>query len=770
MRGGLEPALSGMWYSGAEAAMAAVIMAAVMLLFIVLVAFFIRRAERRRASDAVEQAARRLELLQNVSQPLEGEIFDGETPGDALVSEVDLPAVAARSASSRNSGASTNPAEVSEATLTQPADISRFYAHVRSLNTEAVRIDFFEYHAAARQLLFLTGLATLLGPGSQIFREMPDAAFFSQFACVPLNGRVPETGVEHCEAVLARFREAARTSLEAGDLFRFEFHAKSRTGESLVLRCWGRPDKANGKIDGAMMDITQEAVQRAADRNRFQYDNITGFFNRNALTDVGGRVLASRGEGELVVFAYFSLRRYGEFEARFGMLAGNTYIRVFADLLGQTVSDKTTLFRWWGPNFLCIVRGFRSQALIAPTVAQVVDYLSKQTRTVEGIQTTFPLSVGYAVAGLDGETPAELLEYAAFAQHELDSGSGVCIRAFDRLRYDTSRQVTLRRSFIREVVERNELYCVYQPIVCLKTGEIYGYEALSRPTGAMYSHIGELIEDAENTGNYAVLEKRMVYNALDGFLMRPGKYRDAWLFINTAPTPALSAADYQDIRDRYFSQMQVVYEVTERSRIDPEEMDRRKALVRETGARFALDDFGSGYSNHLALLALEPDIIKIDQGLIRDVDKDTRKQHMLGDMIAYARLGGTQVLAEGVETAAELETVCRMGVDYAQGFHLARPDVLFREVSPAAVDQIRQLHPTSGSTGEQAESSQAPAPSSGEESTPLPLHPNGEERTPIPTHPGGGQSPRQPVGEPAVSGGARLRLVSGGAHKERNNA
>jgi EAL domain-containing protein (putative c-di-GMP-specific phosphodiesterase class I)/GGDEF domain-containing protein len=731
-----------MWYSGAEAAVAAVIMAAVMLLFIVLVAFFIRRAERRRAADAVEQAARRLKTLQD-GRPVPdrdsfgGESLDGETPGDGWAAGAERPVAAARSAASRDNGASADPAEVSDATLTRPADISRFYAHVRTLNTEAVRIDFFEYHAATRQLLFLTGLATLLGPGSQIFREMPDADFFSEFACVSLNGRIPDAGEEHSEAVLARFREAARTSLAAGEFFRFEFRAKARSDECLVLRCWGRPDKANGKIDGAMMDITQEAVQRAADRNRFQYDNITGFFNRNALTDVGGRVLASRGEGELVVFAYFNLRRYGEFEARFGMLAGNTYIRVFADLLGQTVSDETTLFRWWGPNFLCIVRGLRQQALVVPTVSQVVDYLSKQTRAVEGIQTTFPLSVGYAVAGLDGETPAELLEYAAFAQHELDSGSGVCIRAFDRTRYDASRQVTLRRSFIREVVERNELYCVYQPIVCLKTGEVYGYEALSRPTGAMYNYIGELIEDAENTGNYAVLEKRMVYNALDGFLGRPEKYRDAWLFINTAPTPALSAADYQDIRDRYFSQMRVVYEVTERSRIDPEEMDRRKALVRETGARFALDDFGSGYSNHLALLALEPDIIKIDQGLIRDVDKDTRKQHMLGDMIAYARLGGTQVLAEGVETAAELETVCRMGVDFAQGFHLARPDVLFREISPAVADRIRQWQPVPGRAEEQTETVPDSAPSRG---------------------------------EPAVTGGARLRLVSGGAHKERNNA
>ena len=583
------------------------------------------------------------------------------------------------------------------------SDISRFYSHVRVLNGQGFRIDFFEYHVRQHRFLFMTGLATLFGTGSQIYREMDDAEFFERFAC-SIRLQDAEAGREPDELdagrTLAEFRTLAADCLASGNPFSLEMRAMSMDDGVLWLRCWGRPDADTGRIDGALLDITGEVRQRAADLNRFMTDGITGFYNRNALTEVGGRILAEREPGEILTFLYFGLRQYGDFEARFGMVAANGYIRTFAEMLRSRMTDRHVMFRWWGPDFLCIVRGFHSVEAVLENGRRIMGDVISQRRSVNGVLADFPVAVGYAVAGIHGDTPTELLEHAAFAEHEVISGQAQNLNEFNRIRYDEARQVALRRSFIRDMIERNDLYVVYQPIVSLKTGEIFGFEALSRPANRIYRNIGELIDDAEDTGHYAILERRMVYNALDGFMERPEQYRDAWLFINTAPTQSLTEADYLDIRDRYFSFMHVVYEVIERNRIDPDEMLRRKAMVRGTGAKFALDDFGSGYSNHLALLALEPDIIKIDRGLVQGVDCDPRKQQMLEDIIGYARQGGTRVLAEGVETRGELAALCRMGVDYAQGFHLARPAVAFGSVSEEAASviqaMVRTIHPDTG--------------------------------------------------------------------------
>lgn len=697
---------------GESASIAAAVIMGALFLVMAALSLLIRRSERRRLARTLARAAEQVRMLPASLPPEQDETLSQKplTDADILVS-------AAREAFARVRGKLESLEGESARNRLLAAEISRFYAHVRVLNGQDFRIDFFEYHADSGHFVFLTGLATLFGAGSQIFREMDDLDFFPRFACslgedrpgAPAGGTGPAVSGEMsdtaslgeaAERVRLSFNLAARESLETGSPFLIEFRAFSEEDGYLWLRCWGQPDTAGRKIDGSMLDISREVGQREADRNRFLYDNITGFLNRNALSEIGGRALDTRKPGEMIAFVYFGLRRYSEFENRFGMMAGNSYIRVFADLLRERATDRMTLFRWWGPNFLCIVRGLSSDDSIRTRAEEMLGTIASQQRLVDGISTDFPVTAGYAVAGLHGDTPAELLEHAAFAKHEADSGQSAVLNGFNRERFDESRQVTLRRSFIRDVINRNELYVVYQPIVSLKTAEVHGFEALSRPANGIYRSITELIGDAEDTGHYAILEKRMVYNALDGFMERPEAYRDAWLFINTAPVPALTASDYQDIKERYFGFLRVVYEVIERSRIDPDEMARRKALVRETGARFALDDFGSGYSNHLALLALEPDIIKIDRGLVSQVDKDIRKQQMLEDIIGYARLGGTRVLAEGIETAGELETLCRMGVDYAQGFFLGRPGVSFSGVLPEAAAIIqgmsRNQRPTAG--------------------------------------------------------------------------
>ncbi len=553
-------------------------------------------------------------------------------------------------------------------------NISEFYGQMRTLKDADLKFDFFEYDLEKSEFSFISGMITAPLYNTES-NEIEAKKLFEDFKA---NVRLED------------FIKQTQKSLEEDTPFFFECSLENR-GQRLWFRFWGQPNKDKTRITGAITDITREMYEKNAEKERAIHDNITGFYNRNALSEVAGKAIAEGVEGESVVFVYIGLTGYQEFQERFGMVAGNTYIRECAEVFKKFLKDFLIPFRWWGSDFLALVKGVKNMETFRKEMVSIINKVEKYIGDVDGIAVTFPLAVGYAVSGIHGETPAELLEYASFAEHEALREVAMSPNEFNRERYDEARRASLRRTFIKDIIDRNQLFVVFQPIVSLRTGELFGFEALSRPANPIYRSIVELIDDAEASGHYTILEKRMVYNALDTYMDRNEKFKDQFLFINTAPYATLDEKDYNDIRDRYFGHMKVVFEVIERNRMEPEEINRRKSIVTKAGAKFALDDFGSGYSNHLALLALEPDIIKIDRELVRGIDNDLRKQHMLEDMISYSRYRGTRVLAEGVETRDELETLCRMGIDFAQGYYTGRPSEKLQEPDPKIQQFIRGI-------------------------------------------------------------------------------
>ena len=118
----------------------------------------------------------------------------------------------------------------------------------------------------------------------------------------------------------------------------------------------------------------------------------------------------------------------------------------------------------------------------------------------------------------------------------------------------------------------------------------------------------------------------------------------------------------------------VVLEITEHSLVDDYGLlNRRLAPLREAGVRVAVDDAGAGYASMRHVLAIHPDIIKLDLSLTRGIDTDSPRRALAAALIEFARQTQSQVVAEGVETASELAALQALGVDDVQGYHLAPP-------------------------------------------------------------------------------------------------
>jgi EAL domain-containing protein (putative c-di-GMP-specific phosphodiesterase class I) len=144
------------------------------------------------------------------------------------------------------------------------------------------------------------------------------------------------------------------------------------------------------------------------------------------------------------------------------------------------------------------------------------------------------------------------------------------------------------------------------------------------------------------------------------------------------------------LRDERFAELvgqveaeRVVVELTEHLRVDDYAgLGEAVARLRRYGARLSVDDAGAGYASFSHVLELRPDMVKLDRSLVRRIDRDGLRRDLAASLVGFAHRAGALVVAEGLETAAELATVEALGVEYGQGYYLARPGPL--GASPAA--------------------------------------------------------------------------------------
>ena len=244
---------------------------------------------------------------------------------------------------------------------------------------------------------------------------------------------------------------------------------------------------------------------------------------------------------------------------------------------------------------------------------------------------------------------------------------------------------------VNEILDKNKINYHFQPIVNAKNGEIYAYEALMRVDTdpvippllvIKYAGIFDRLYDIENA---------TFNNVLAYINKNSGKFSpEAKIFINSIPGQRLRKEDMQIMADKAKAFAgRLVVEFTEQSEIDDEELNAMKAEYRKAGFETAVDDYGTGYSNVSNLLRYMPNYVKIDRALLANIQDSPQKQHFVKDIIEFSHDNNIMALAEGIETAEEIETVINLGVDLIQGFYTARPsEKIIRSIPQAIKDEI----------------------------------------------------------------------------------
>ena len=446
------------------------------------------------------------------------------------------------------------------------------------------------------------------------------------------------------------------------------------------------PSAIESRLAAFITHVAGIVIQRrqAEDRIRFlaHNDALTGLPNRTRLEPVIDHALrnAAQAGAELAV-VFIDIDGFKNVNDGLGHQAGDGVLRVIADRLLSRLGPRETAARFSGDEFVVLLRdaGLDSGATLARVAA--LRAAVGAPIAIDGRTFHLTASMGVAHYPRDGLTPGALIANADAALYRAKEFGRDNVQLFTREMKQGQDGRLFRQEEMRRGVAEAEFLLHYQPQVSLTTGHVVGVEALVRwqhPTLGLLSP-GEFVPLAEQTG--------LIVKLGDWVLRSACRQARAW---QQAGLPPLMVS--VNVSARQFREQDWVGQVAAalaESELDPQWLelelteslimqDPRQAAVtmlslRDLGVHIAIDDFGTGYSNLSSLNTFPISRLKIDQSFVRGLPDARGDSAITGAVISLGRQLGLLVIAEGVETQAQMDFLRDKGCDAVQGYFIGRP-------------------------------------------------------------------------------------------------
>jgi len=452
-------------------------------------------------------------------------------------------------------------------------------------------------------------------------------------------------------------------------------------------------------IIGTLMDVTEEIEKRKRIEHERDYDLLTNRFNRRAFERNAQDLFDRQPEMLQPVSAMLmmDMDNLKSINDTYGHDSGDTYIRSFADALDVFADEQCIIGRRSGDEFYVLFYGYASkEALLEVIQRGWLAIKQKKCQISDSASVTLAVSGGVALYPEHSVLFPQLLHYADFAMYCVKNGVKGSLLEFTKESYEKSGYLMNGIQALNNLLEKRLVRYAYQPIVRAKDATILGYELLMRPTVAELPTPEYVLRLASQQGKLHQVEVMTWQKALESAdeLRKTQKLpMDAKLFINSIASHSLSPQDEKWVEEHFAHLLpSVVLEITERESRSEQDTNNKVEYMRRFSAHVAIDDFGSGYNNEHSLVSIDADYVKLDMSFVRNVHLDSRKRNWLATLLSFTKKSNIRVIAEGVETLDELEVLCALGVDYYQGYYIARPDYDPPVPSQEVVDSIRQAY------------------------------------------------------------------------------
>lgn len=417
--------------------------------------------------------------------------------------------------------------------------------------------------------------------------------------------------------------------------------------------------RVNSKFKQANSDLLEHQIR----------EGLTGLLNMKGFIKNIEEQYFSNVDGRKLVLVALDIERLKGINEGFGHEEGDKALITVANILRSNASTDDIVAKYGIDEFLVAIFTKEDPEFVVYNFLNGVFASLKNHNKLNTKHYNLGLNTAYVIESPKNATDLdEVIKRVSNKKRLLKSGQP------DAASRGISEQDKEDYKIFNDIISRNDIRYMFQPIVDARTGDIHAYEALMRTAPEVNMSPVRMVELAMKYNRLDDIEKATMNNVFEYVNKNKELFKDKKVFLNSIITNSMTKEEFDILLAKYpDTKANMVVEVTEHTDVPIEKYKAIEKYLSNHGVQIAIDDYGTGYANTVRLMQYSPSYVKIDRVLINGIHSDFKKQHFVENIINYAHKYGFMAIAEGVETSSELKTMLMMDVDLIQGYYTARP-------------------------------------------------------------------------------------------------
>ncbi|MBL0089047.1 MAG: EAL domain-containing protein [Ideonella sp.] len=447
-----------------------------------------------------------------------------------------------------------------------------------------------------------------------------------------------------------------------------------------------------------VQDITARRRAEAELQHRAFHDKLTGLPNRERFHEALALAIAraETGPGRAFAVLFLDFDRFKLINDSKGHTVGDEFLVQASQTLARGLRSGDMLARLGGDEFAILATGLNRDSDALELAQRLLDSL-REPLQLRGLEITATASMGITFSSMGYTRPEDMLRDADIAMYRAKADGKARYALFDvHLHTEVANRVRLENDLRLALHSPEGLGIAYQPLYELRSGRLIGFEALCRwvhPELGVVSP-ATFIPIAEESGLITALTERVLREAcvrLNAWHAEGAQFAGLTMHVNVAAKDVADPGFVLRVKHALLAAgllpRHLVIELTEN--ILMAQLSAAMATLtelRQLGVGLSVDDFGTGYSSLSHLSVLPIDSLKIDMSFVRNLRPNSKEAAVIRAIVLLGSSLGKEVIAEGIETAVQLELLRDLGCDIGQGYHLSRP------LPAEGIDKLLQGH------------------------------------------------------------------------------